>query len=575
MSVNNLLARVSWMITLVIYSLLFTSCGNKEGSADTIYHNARFLTMNDQAMKANYVAVKDGIILSVGQGNNWERFRANETELVDLEGSFAMPGLIEGHGHFHGVGESVIKLNFLQDTSWSDILTKIENRIATAQKGDWILGRGWHQEKLVDIDLKNVGGYPIHHELSEISKDNPIILTHASGHAVLANQKAMNLSGVSVETPDPSGGHIVRDENGEAIGVFEERAMKIVRDIHQEYLASLDEEQLYSEWLNTTRAAEKHCLAHGITSFQDAGSTDKYVKNYQRLAQNNSLDIRLWAMLRQPWEELAELDLSDYPIINEGNKFFTCRAMKSELDGALGSYGAWLLDDYSDKAGFHGQNTTKVKDVKNIAELCLEKNMQLCVHAIGDRANQIVLDLFEAVAKKENSLRWRIEHAQHLAPEDIPRFSELNAIASMQGVHCTSDAPFVVKRLGAERAQGGAYAWRSLLDLNVKIANGTDAPVESINPFENLYASVTRRYGNGEEAFFPEQKMTRLEALRSYTIDNAYAAFEEDDKGSLENGKLADIVVLDTDLLQCEDEELAGAKVLLTIVGGEVKYQAE
>ncbi len=563
------------LLLAICISLMLSSCGADQIEADVIFYNGQIMTMNEEAMQANYIAVRDGLIVSVGEEDEWERFRANDTRLIDLKNAFAMPGLIEGHGHFHGVGESVLKLNFLQDTSWTDILNKVKDRLQSAEEGEWILGRGWHQEKLMDIDLKNVGGYPLHDELSALSQENPIILTHASGHAILANEKAMRLSGVSVETPDPDGGHIVRDQNGAAIGVFEERAMKIVRAVHQEYLEGLDENERYEEWLKTTEAAVQHSLAYGITSFQDAGSTDVYVNNYTKLAEDGKLDIRLWAMLRQPWAELRDLDMSSYPIIDAGEKYFTCRAIKSELDGALGSYGAWLLDDYSDKDGFHGQNTTKVEDVKNIAELCLDRNMQLCVHAIGDRANQITLDIFEAVAQKGNELRWRIEHAQHLAPEDVGRFSKLNAIASMQGVHCTSDAPFVVKRLGVQRAKLGAYAWRSLLDTGVKIANGTDAPVESLNPYENIYASVTRKYGNGEEAFFPEQKMTRLEALKSYTIDNAFAAFEEQDKGSLEIGKLADMTVVDRDLLRCAEDELPLARALMTIVGGEIKYEAQ
>lgn len=257
---------------------------------------------------------------------------------------------------------------------------------------------------------------------------------------------------------------------------------------------------------------------------------------------------------------------------------FTCRALKSQMDGALGSFGAWLLAPYNDKPGYFGQNTTPVDEIENIAALAMEYDMQCCVHAIGDRGNREVLNVYEKTFSKypgKKNLRWRIEHAQHLHPEDMPRFKNLDVIASMQGIHCTSDAPFVVKRLGEERARTGAYAWRSLLDLGVIIANGTDVPVERIDPMPNLYASVTRRRTDNGQVFYNEQSMTREEALYSYTLGNAYAAFEEDIKGSLEPGKWADIVVLSQNLLTCPADSILDAKVLLTILGGEIKYQNE
>jgi len=268
-------------------------------------------------------------------------------------------------------------------------------------------------------------------------------------------------------------------------------------------------------------------------------------------------------------------NLNGLPVINAGNHHFTCKAIKSEVDGALGAFGAWLLRAYNDKPNFVGQNTTTIEEVRNIANLAFNNDLQLCVHAIGDRANREVLDIYDnLLSKAENTdLRWRIEHAQHLDPADIPRFKELGVIASMQGIHCTSDAPFVVKRLGEERSRLGAYPWRSLLDNDVIIANGTDAPVEDIDPLACFYASVTRKRSDTGLEFFPEQRMSRAEAVYSYTLGNAFAAFEEADKGSLTPGKLADIVVLNKDLLNCGDEEILEAEVLYTIVGGQIKYQ--
>jgi predicted amidohydrolase YtcJ len=291
------------------------------------------------------------------------------------------------------------------------------------------------------------------------------------------------------------------------------------------------------------------------------------------MAEKEELDIRLWAMVRQSAETMRGR-LQNIRVIDAGNKYFTCRAIKSELDGALGSFGAWLLAPYEDKADFLGQNVTSIGEVEAIAKLAEEHEMQLCVHAIGDRANRETLDIFEQYDPgRSRDLRWRIEHSQHLHPDDIGRFASLGVIASMQGIHCTSDAPFVVSRLGEERARNGAYNWRALIDQGAVVTNGTDTPVEDINPIESFYASVTRkRIDNGFE-FFPENSMTREEAIYSYTMANAYAAFEENDKGSLEAGKLADIVILSENLISCPDSSILDTEILYTIVGGEIKFQ--
>ena len=286
------------------------------------------------------------------------------------------------------------------------------------------------------------------------------------------------------------------------------------------------------------------------------------------------MQVRLWAMARHPAEEL-EGQVSKYKKVDVGNRFYTCNAIKSEVDGALGAFGAWLLESYSDKPGFKGQNTTDIYDVKKIADMAIANEMQFCVHAIGDRANRVVLDIYEGVMAQhpeKTDLRWRIEHAQHLNPADIPRFAKSKIIASMQGIHCTSDAPFVVKRLGTERAQLGAYAWRSLLDNGVVVAKGTDAPVEDVDPIKSFYASVTRKREDTGLTFFTEQKMTRAEAIYSYTLGNAFAAFEDHFKGSIRPGKVADFVILSNDLINCSDEEILQTKVLYTITDCKISY---
>lgn len=566
--------KTIWFV-LALVSLTFAACSSEKEQkvADTILKNGDFYTVEGEQERATAMAIKDGLIMKVGSDSEMDVLIGDSTKVIDLNGAFAMPGFIEGHGHFRGLGQSLLNLNFLRSRSWEEIVSMVEEKVKDAKPGEWIIGRGWHQEKWDGVLDRQVLGYPFHDRLSEISPDNPVMLRHASGHSLFANKKAMEISGVSSETPNPFGGEIVRDSRGEAIGVFEEKAMNVIGEAYGEYLATLSIEQKKEIWLSEIAAAQAECLGKGITSFQDAGSTFQDIEWYNELAENSELDLRLWVMLRQPYDEIKDR-MDGLPIINSGNHFFTCRAIKSAVDGALGAFGAWLLKPYEDKVGFMGQNTVPIPEVKNISNVAIENDMQFCVHAIGDRANRVVLNIyeeaFEAHPEKQN-LRWRIEHAQHLDTTDIPRFRDLGVIASMQGIHCTSDAPFVEKRLGTERAKFGAYPWRSLLDAGVVIANGTDAPVEDVDPIESFYASVTRKRVDSGFEFFPEQSMTREEAVYSYTLGNAYAAFEEDFKGSLKKGKFADVVVLSKDLLKCKDEEIMDTKILMTMVNGVVK----
>ncbi|WP_282782981.1 amidohydrolase [Phaeodactylibacter xiamenensis] len=545
--------------------------------ADTLIINGNIYTVDTLLPGAEAVALRAGRIIEVGSTADVMALRGDSTEVIDLQGRFMMPGFIEGHGHFSGLGYSLINLNFLNTSSWEEIVQMVAEAAEQAEPGEWIVGRGWHQEKWTETPSPSVLGYPYHDALSAVSADNPVMLRHASGHSLFANAKAMELAGVTAETPDPSGGEVVRDSRGKAIGVFEERAMSLINAAYDDYRAGLSEEAKTKEWYRAIELAEEECLKKGVTSFQDAGSKYFELERYEQMAEAGELDLRLWAMVRHSYEEMKD-NLEGYPKIDIGNHYFTCRAIKSEVDGALGAFGAWLLRAYNDKKGFTGQNTTPISEVKNIAQLAMDNDMQMCVHAIGDRANRVVLNIYEeqfnANPAKEN-LRWRIEHAQHLDTADIPRFREMGIIASMQGIHCTSDAPFVEKRLGRERSRLGAYPWRSLLDEGVIIANGTDAPVEDVDPLLSFYASVTRKRADNGFEFFPEQRMTREEAIHSYTLGNAYAGFEENFKGSVTKGKAADFVVLSQDLVNCTDEEILQSKVLMTMVDGQVRYKAE
>jgi len=559
---------------LLVCGFFLLGCQPEE-SADTIILNGNIYTVNSDQPKAEALAIKGDRIVAIGDAASIEAWKGAETKVIDAEGQFVMPGFIEGHGHFDGLGASLQNLNFLRSKSWDDIVEMVAENAKTAEAGAWIIGRGWHQEKWLTPVGQNVLGYPYHDALSAVTPNNPVVLRHASGHGLFANAKAMELAGISAETPSPVGGEIVRDSRGKAIGVFEETAMALINEAYSEYLLTLDADQQKDIWLEGIQLAEDECLAKGITSFQDAGASYQDIEWYKELADAGELDLRLWVMLRQSFDRMNG-NMSGLPLIGYGNNFFTCKAIKTAVDGALGAFGAWLLEPYADKADFVGQNTVPIEEVRNIAQLAWENDMQLCVHAIGDKGNQITLDIMEALFEEDTSRtnhRWRIEHAQHLDTADIPRFREMGVIASMQGIHCTSDAPFVEKRLGYERAKYGAYPWRSLIDNGVLVMNGTDAPVEDVDPIESYYASVTRKRVDSGFEFFREQAMTREEAIYSYTLANAYGAFEEDIKGSLEVGKLADIVFLSKDLTTCADEEIMDTEILRTMVGGIVKFE--
>lgn len=562
-------------IFAILLALLFSACQEEDTKqADVLLFNGNIYTVDEAIPSVAAVVVKDGRILDLGTKAALEKYVDENTTQLDLEGAFTMPGFIEGHAHFSGLGTSLMNLNFLRSENWNEIVNMVEERAKTTEAGVWITGRGWHQEKWNEPLDRQVLGYPYHDDLSAISPDNPVVLRHASGHSLFANAKAMEIAGINAETPDPAGGEIVRDSRGAAIGVFEETAMRLIMDSYNDYLNTLSEEEQLANWHKGVELAEANSLSNGITSFQDAGASFAEIERYKKLAEAGELDVRLWSMISSSQDDFAE-KVGQFPLIGVGNQRFTVRSVKAYMDGALGAFGAWMLRPYDDKPDAVGQNVTPITEIKSIADLTIANDLQLCTHAIGDRGNRMVLNLYEQAfeenPEKEN-LRWRIEHAQHLDKMDIPRFKELGVIASMQGVHCTSDAPFVVKRLGETRAKYGAYPWRSLIEAGAVVTNGTDAPVEDISPIESFYASVTRQRSNPDMVFFPEQSMTRAEAIHSYTLAPAYAAFEEDIKGSIAVGKLADFVVLSNDLMTCSDEAILDTKILMTIVGGEVKY---
>ena len=544
--------------------------------ADLVLRNGKIVTEWTATPVAQAIAVRDGKVAAVGGNAAAQRWIGPQTKVIDLHGQLAIPGFIEGHGHFTGIGEYRQGLDLREARTWDDIVAQVARAAKTAQPGEWIVGRGWHQSKWSTPPNPNVEGFPLHASLDKVSPDNPVLLTHASGHAAFVNAKAMEAAGITRNTPNPKGGEILKDASGNPTGLLRERAQGLATTAYSNWRSRRTPEQQTADLRKVLDLATDECLSKGITSFEDAGSPLPVVDTIHRMADAHELRLRMWVMLRGSNQELAP-NLDRYRIIGAGDNHLTVRAIKRYMDGALGSRGAWLLAPYTDKPDSSGLNVEDPADIQRTGELAIQHGYQLCVHAIGDRANREVLDLYERVFrahpdKDSKSLRWRIEHAQHLNPADIPRFGKLGVIAAMQGIHCTSDAPYVILRLGPKRAEEGAYVWQKLMKSGAIVGNGTDAPVEDVSPIACFYASVTRKTKDGS-VFYGDQRMSREEALRSYTWNNAYAAFEENLKGSLEPGKLADITVLSRDIMTIPDDQIPATDVVYTIVGGKVMFE--
>ena len=540
--------------------------------ADLVLRGGRIITLDERTPNAQALASRNGAIVFVGTDAAVAAYVGPATQVIDLGGKTAIPGFIEGHGHFTGVGENKINLDLMNTKSWEEIVHQVAMAVEKAKPGQWIIGRGWHQEKWSSTPTPNVEGFPTHQSLDKVSPNNPVILTHASGHASFANAKALELSNITGATANPSGGEILKDKAGNPTGLLRETASRLVRRGAGEPTPTPAEAAARA--MRVLELADQEVTSKGITSFQDAGSSFEVVGNMKRMIDAGRMNVRLWVMVR----EYDPKQLAANRVIGYGNNQLTVRAIKITGDGALGSRGAWLLEPYTDKADSVGLPTTEVAVMRQRAQTALETGYQMCIHAIGDRANREVLNIYEDTfrknAKNGQDLRWRVEHAQHINAADIPRFGQLGVIAAMQGVHCTSDAPWVEPRLGAKRAEEGAYVWQKLMKSGAVVTNGTDAPVEDVDPIASYYATVSRKLKDGS-VFYPEQRMNRLEALRSYTLSNAFAAFEEDIKGSLSAGKLADITVLTKDITTVPDDEILTAKVAFTIIGGKVAYKVQ
>jgi predicted amidohydrolase YtcJ len=570
-------ARVRAALAAALVSATLLGCDAGEERADLVIVNARVVTVDPDVPEAEAVAVRGDRIVAVGTSREIRRYAGSGTEVIDAGGRLVVPGFIEGHGHYLGLGNARMTIDLLDVTRWEDLVAIVGTASRDAAAGQWIVGRGWHQDKFDPPPPNTVEGVPTHEALSAATPNNPVLLRHASGHASFANRRALELAGITRNTPDPEGGTIVRDASGEPTGYLRQAAQGLVARVHAASEAGMTREQRDARVIRQAELAGEDALRHGVTSFQDAGTGFADIDVLRGMAERGELPVRLWIMVRGETLERMDSLLPQYRMIDHGNHFLTVRAIKTQIDGALGTHGAWLLEPYADLPSTAGLPQMELDRLRAVSELALRHGYQKATHAIGDRGNREVLNVYEELFRAHpdaRGLRWRIEHAQHLDPEDIPRFAELGVIASMQGNHATSDGSWVPDRVGQERARHGAYVWRSLLDAGAVVTNGTDVPVERIDPIASFDAAVTRRLRDGSR-FFPEQRMTREEALYSYTMANAIAAFEEEHKGSISPGKLADMVILSHDIMAVPDAEIAQARVVMTILGGRVVYRAE
>ncbi len=562
-------------LLVISLSVVMLSCANKNQKADLLILGGKIYTDNERQPEVEAVAVKDEKILFVGTVKEAENFKGDKTLLLDLEGKTMTPGFIEGHGHLLGLGFSEMTLNLENVKSYEELVGKVKEAVSKVQPGEWIIGRGWHQEKWDKKPAKIVKGFQTHELLSGVSPDNPVFLTHASGHAGFANAKAMQLAGLNqlskeqLQKNSSAGGEILRDPLGNPTGIFIERAQSLI----QKFIPKASPEKIQKA-IDLAQAA---CLRNGITEFHDAGASRETIQLLKQMKEENKLTIRLYEMLSGSDPSLVKDFFQHGPEI-DSTSWLTIRSVKLYSDGALGSRGAWLLEPYADRNETVGMATMSMDTILKVSREALKAGFQVCTHAIGDRANREVLDQYE-IAFKENpekakDARFRIEHAQHISSHDIPRFAKLGVIPAMQAIHLSSDRPWAIDRLGEKRIKESAYMWQSLLKSGAHIVNGTDVPVEPINPIACFFASVTRQTLKGEPkgGYEAEEKMTREQALKSYTLDAAYGDFQENVKGSIQVGKLADFTILSKDIMTIPDDQILSTEVVMTIVGGKILF---
>ena len=552
-------------LLLALLSLAIAPALAAQEPADLIVTNARIYTVDDNRPIAAAMAIRDGRVIFVGSARGAEVFAGSRTERLDLDGKTVIPGMVDAHAHLLGLGTALRIVDLVGTRSYEEVIERVVERARTVPEGEWVRGRGWDQNDWA------VTQFPTHGALSLAVPDHPVYITRVDGHAAVVNAQALELAGVTAATPDPDGGRFIRDDQGNPTGVLIDRAQRVVGRV----IAPMSERERREAVLTAIAEANKW----GLTGMHDAGVSDTTIAVYEDLAREGRYNLRNYVMIAAADSALDDFldrffDRGPQEGLHHGRLWI--RAIKLVADGALGSRGAALLEPYSDEPGNTGLVITGRDRVQEIAERALRHGFQVNVHAIGDGANRMVLDGFQAALEEVPTAdhRFRIEHAQIIHFQDIPRFAELDVIPSMQGSHQTSDMYWAIDRLGWTRVQG-AYAWRTLLNSGVVIPNGSDAPVEAVNPLISFKAFITRQDADGWPAggWFPNQRTTREEALKSMTLWPAYGAFMEDVSGSLSPGKYADFVVLDQDIMAIAPERILDTRVLLTVLGGKVVYR--
>lgn len=560
------------IILIIITSSIFilNSCqkdDSRQEKATLILTDGNIITVDSEFPKAESIAIKDDKIIALGSTREIEKYKGEQTEIIDLKGKTVVPGLIDAHMHFPELGKRVKQLYLDKTKNVEEALAIVKEEVKKAKPGEWITGMGWH------TSYWKTNVYPDNSELNKISPYNPVFLIGMASHAAWINDKALKLAGITKDSPDPLGGQIIRNpKTGEPTGILLEKAQDLIT-------------RLFSAETHDTKKAYiklsiQTALSLGLTGIHDAGVGYDIIKIYKELLEDDKLPLRLYVMFLVPdGGEVLDKHIENAPEIGLGNNYLTFRCIKVFVDGALGARGAALLSPYSDSPGDTGLIRNSEEEIYKVVSKSMRAGYQVAIHAIGDRGNRIALNAIEKAQKEvtPKDARIRIEHAQILAPQDIPRFVELGIIPSMQPIHCTMDTGFAEARVGTKRLKG-AYAWKTLLSTGVKIAAGSDTPafpVDYSNPLWGIYAAVTRQNNQGQPqgGWYPEEKVNRLAALKMYTLNAAYAAFEENIKGTLTPGKLADITVLSGDILTIPEPEILQTEVLMTIVGGKIVYQ--
>ena len=578
---NAMRAGVRMKYSALLIALTFMgACGQQSAPpfdpvADLVLTNGNIVTVDDALPRAEALAIVADRIIAVGSNEEIAAYIGDGTDVIDLQGQTAIPGFIEGHGHYTSFGGSLVALDFRHQKSFADIVSMIAQATNTTPPGEWIVGRGWHQDKWQLKEDVLVEGLPLHDSLSAVTPDNPVMLIHTSGHAVFVNQRAMRLVELGDTTVAPAGGEIVRDEKGRATGMMRESAQDIFRAAYASHQALRPAAVVEQEMRQMIRLAGEEALRHGITSFHDLGTRFVEVDLIRKMADEGNLPVRLYMALEEEAVDMKDR-LAEYRMIGYGNNYLTVRTIGEKvLDGALGTHGGWLLEPYADLPRSSGLNVVPIEEIEASAKLAMEFDYQLAIQGIGDRAYRELLNIYErefARHPEKTDLRWRIEHAQVIHPDDISRTVELGVIPAVQGIFACSDGPWVEDRLGPERTRERGYIFNTLADAGLVPTNGTDPPVDEIDPIASFHCSVTRLLPDGS-TFQPDEVYSRERALYSYTMGNAFAAFEEDLKGSLTPGKLADITILSQDLLTVADANIMDTEIVMTILGGKVRYR--